>query len=418
MKVAVLIVFALTYALIVSRRLHWLPLGRSAGALLGAVAMVAIGALSPRESYAAVDHDTIVLLLGMMLVAAYLERGGFFGRAAGLLTRVCRTPGRLLLGVGVGAAALSALLVNDTVCLFLTPIVVAACLRHGLPLAPYLLAVATSANIGSAATLVGNPQNMLIGSLSQVPFATFLLVAAPAVLLGLALNLALLWLMFGRHLPTGELAAVEEGAPADTPPNDGPGAALSAAVLLGISAGFLCGLHLGYTALAGALAFMVASRREPQEAFARVDWQLLVFFAGLFVVVAALQRTGLVAEAYAALAPRLDLTRPGGVLTFTAAMTLGANTVSNVPLVLLLGERVASLGGSPVVAWVLLGFVTTVAGNLTLIGSVANIIVVEGAREHYDLGFWEYLRFGGVSTVLVLAAGVPLLMAWGAWLGA
>ncbi|MEZ6183623.1 MAG: SLC13 family permease [Planctomycetota bacterium] len=404
----VLAIFALTYALIVTRRLRWLPIGRSAGALLGAVLMVAAGALTPAESYAAVDHDTLVLLLGMMLVTAYLDRGGFFREATALLVRGCRTPRGLLLGVSVASGALSALLVNDAVCLFLTPLVVRLCLSCRLPLGPFLLAVATSANLGSAATLVGNPQTMLIGSLSGIGFARYAWLSLPAVLVGWTVNAALLWALFGRRLPPEPLALTDpEAARAE-----GPAPWLSVAVLVGLGAAFLGGLHLGYVALGAALVFMIADRDEPTAAFAKVDWQLLVFFSGLFVVVAALQRTGLVAQAWEALAPHMRLDRTAGVLGFTAGMTVGANTVSNVPLVLLVGPQLGELGGERELAWVLLGYVTTVAGNLTLIGSVANLIVAERAREHYTLGFWEYLRFGAVSTVACLALGVPLLVLW------
>ena len=404
----VLAVFALTYALIVSRRLRWLPIGRSAGALLGAVLMVGVGALTPAQSYAAVDHDTIVLLLGMMLVTAYLDRGGFFALAARHLVSRCRTPLRLLLGLSGVSATLSALLVNDTVCVFLTPLAVHLCLRYRLPLGPFLIGIATSANLGSAATLVGNPQNMLIGSLSGLSFTRFTLLALPAVVLGWSINAALLWIYFGRTLGAEALSPSDEPSPAQ----EGPPAWLCLGVLAGLTAGFLGGLHLGYTALAGALVFVVADRAEPTRAFARVDWSLLVFFCGLFVVVAALQTTGVVSQAWEALAPFMQLDRPAGLAGFTLGMTVGANTVSNVPLVLLVGPELGQLGGDPALSWVLLAFVTTVAGNLTLIGSVANIIVAERAREHYDLGFWEYLRFGAASTATTLALGVPALIAW------
>jgi Na+/H+ antiporter NhaD/arsenite permease-like protein len=409
MTTAVLLVFGLTYALIVTRRLRWLPIGRSAGALLGAVLMVAVGALTPAQSYAAVDHDTIVLLLGMMLVTAYLDRGGFFARAADRLVAWCRTPTRLLLGLSFVSATLSGLLVNDTVCLFMTPLVVRLCLQYRLPLGPFLIAVATSANVGSAGTLVGNPQNMLIGSLSGISFARFALLALPGVAVGWTVNAVLLWVYFGRRLPHGDLPLAEH----HTPPQDWPPSWLCGAILLGLAGGFLGGLHLGYTALAGALVFVVLDRDQPTKAFERVDWQLLVFFCGLFVVVAALERTGVVGQVWQSLAPHMMLDGAGGLAGFTAAMTIGANTVSNVPLVLLVGPQLEQLGGDPAVGWVLLAFVTTVAGNLTLIGSVANIIVAEGAREHYELGFWEYLKFGAVSTTVTLALGVPLLAWWG-----
>jgi Na+/H+ antiporter NhaD/arsenite permease-like protein len=182
------------------------------------------------------------------------------------------------------------------------------------------------------------------------------------------------------------------------------------AVTAGIVAGFLAGFHLGYTTLAGVMVLILLDRREPKEAFAHVDWSLLVFFSSLFIVVSGFAHTGAVTGAWRFVHPHLALGTAGGVATFTIAMTAGSNLVSNVPLVLLVAPHIPQLG-DPRLAWVMLAFVTTVAGNLTLIGSVANIIVAERAKQDYALGFFEYLRFGVVSTIAVLAAGTPIIWA-------
>jgi Na+/H+ antiporter NhaD/arsenite permease-like protein len=168
-----IVIFAITYVLISGRQLKILPLNRPAAALLGMVLMVATGVMTPEEAYRAVDYNTLVLLLGMMLISAYLALAGFFDWAADWTLRVARAPQRLLLYLIVVSGVLSALLVNDTVCLMLTPLIVAVIVRGRLPLLPYLLALAMSANLGSVATLVGNPQNMIIGSLSNLPFLRF-----------------------------------------------------------------------------------------------------------------------------------------------------------------------------------------------------------------------------------------------------
>jgi Na+/H+ antiporter NhaD/arsenite permease-like protein len=409
-ETAVVSIFCLTYVLISARRLRLLPIGRPAGALLGALLMVAIGALSPEESYKAVDHDTILLLFGMMILTAYLERSGFFGWAGRWLLQVCGAPRALLVGVALASGFLSAFLVNDTVCLFLTPVVVATCRRGGLPMGPYLMAVATSANLGSASTLVGNPQNMIIGSMSGYGFAAFLAGAAPAALAGLLLNAALLVLYYSRKLPRHFVPGDE--AVAVNPRR----LACVGAVLAGVVAAFFAGLHLGYSALGGAVVLIVLDRRDPREVYTRVDWPLLVLFCSLFIVVAGLAKTGLADRVWESAAPRMSFDRADGLALFSAVMALGSNVVSNVPMVLLTGPHLGEMG-SEALGWVLLAFTTTVAGNLTLIGSVANIIVAEGAREHYTLGFFEYLRFGAVSTLLVLAVGVPLTWAWMGWLG-
>jgi Na+/H+ antiporter NhaD/arsenite permease-like protein len=403
MTVLAIAIFCLTYLLIASRRLAWLPIGRPAGALLGAVLMVAAGVLSPAESFAAIDFDTLTLLFGMMLLVAYLqEAGSFDALVRGLLARF-GSPWRLLVGVSLAAAGLSALLVNDTICLILTPLVVGLCRRTGLPMGPFLIALATSANLGSAATLVGNPQNMIIASLSQMGFSAYLARVGPAVLAGLLVQLGLLWLYYGRRLPKtfptapGQAAALR------------PGSWLPALVCAAVVIAFFAGAHLGYAALAGALVLMLVQRREPTGVLARVDWSLLVFFAALFIVVQGLASTGLVSEAWRAAGPHLRLTDPVGLGGFVGFMTLGSNLISNVPMVLLTGPWLAELG-APERGFALLGFVTTVAGNLTLLGSVANIIVAEQAKAEYELGFFEYLRFGLVSTLACLAIGVPLVV--------
>jgi Na+/H+ antiporter NhaD/arsenite permease-like protein len=406
-EITVIIIFALTYLLIASRKLRLLPIGRPAGALLGALAMVAVGAITPEESYRAVDHDTLVLLFGMMMITVYLDEAGFFKLTAESLLKLSRSPRALLAGVALLAGALSAFLVNDAVCLFLTPVVILICQAARLPLGAFLLAVATSSNIGSAATLVGNPQNMIIGHMSGYPFALYLWRSLPAVLAGMAINIALLLIYFGRRLPE----RIEFSL--DFSQLDRKRFLLAMLVVAGVVYGFFSGYHLGYTTVAGALVFILAEGQEPRRVFARVDWTLLVFFCGLFVVVGALQATGLVGKVWRAASPYLNFHDPAGISAFSALMLLGSNIVSNVPMVLLSGPHLSEFG-NPQLGWLLLGFTTTIAGNFTLLGSVANIIVAESAREHFTLGFWEYLKFGLVSTLLVMIAGVFLLCwLWG-----
>jgi Na+/H+ antiporter NhaD/arsenite permease-like protein len=404
MNIAIYIVFIISYLLITSRRMRLLPIGRPAGALLGAVLMVAIGAITPEQSYKAIDHDTILLLFCMMILTAYLKDAGFFNWISGRMLKLCKGPFSLLCLVAIVSGVLSAFLVNDTVCLFLTPLVIIICAKADLPLGPFLIAVATSANIGSAATLVGNPQNMIIGSMSNMGFSAFLIKAGPAAGIGLLANLLLLWIYYGRTMPptftakeTPEITVVK-------------GARLAVVIVVasGVVLGFFAGLHMGYTTLAGVMALVVADRNEPREVFSRVDWPLLVFFCCLFIVVAGLASTGIVERAWKASAPYLSITRPGGLALFSALMTIGSNLVSNVPMVLLAGPHIHELGNGET-GWVLLAFTTTVAGNFTILGSVANIIVAECSKDVYNLRFMEYFRFGAVSTLVTLLLGCSYL---------
>jgi len=398
-------IFALTYLLISGRRLKVLPLNRPAAAVLGTVLMVATGVMTPEQAYRAVDYDTLVLLLGMMLISAYLYLAGFFTWAADRVLRVGQTPQRLLLYLIFSSGLLSALLVNDTVCLMVTPLVVTVIVRGRLPLTPYLLALAMSANIGSVATLVGNPQNMIIGHLSHIPFLRFSASLLPAALVGLAIQYAVLRFGFRRVF-----AGVTIQIPSDAPPNlDRRLLGLTLAVLALVFLGFVSGLNLAWTALAGGALIMVLARRDTHEVLKLVDWHLLVFFAALFVVVAALNDTGLPDQTYAkvrGLFGEQTDTQAWNLAWFSA---LGSNVFSNVPFVLVAGKWIANFA-HPELMWKVLALATTFAGNLTILGSVANIIVVESARGHVEVGFWDYAKFGIPITLLTTLAGMLLLL--------
>ena len=400
--VASTLVFASTYLLLAWPRMTWLPIGRPAAALVGAVLMVLVGALTPAHAYGAIDANTLILLFALMVLSGYLEQAGLFAKLSSAALQSGLSPSALLVALVFVAGGLSAVLLNDTVCLFLTPIVCNVCVRRGLPLGPYLLALATSSNIGSAATLIGNPQNILIGSLGPFTFNGYARAVAPAALVGLVANAALLQLSFGRMLSA---PARVQKAPQSEPQRT---ALLPLFVTGGLVLAYAAGAHLALATLTAVCALVLIERREPDVLIRGVDWGLLVFFAALFVVVGGFAATGLPRSMWSVAAPHLDLARPLGVAWFSGYTLLGSNLFSNVPLVMLTGPLLSELE-NPVRAFALLGFVSTVAGNLTLLGSVANLIVAERARQHYELGFFEYLRFGLLSTLLVLALGVPVV---------
>lgn len=404
------LLFAFTYALISGRRLKILPLNRPAAALLGVVAMVGAGVMTPQQVYDAVDYDTLVLLLGMMLLAAYLHLSGVFAWLADFVIRSARTRQRLLLWVTLAGGLLSAFFVNDTVCLVFTPLVVAVVVRGGLPLPPYLLALAMSANSGSVATLVGNPQNMIIGRMAggALSFAGFTLDLLPAAVAALAIQYAVLSWGFRAQLK----GPIPPG-PGDLPlPSlDFPLLCLATGAFAGVFAGFFAGWNLSWTALAGAALVMVLARRDTHEVLKLVDWHLLLFFAALFAVVEGFNSTGLVSASFGWMRPLFG-TATIQPWTFAALSIVGSNIFSNVPYVLLAAQWVPGFE-NPALMWKILALSTTLAGNLTLLGSVANLIVVEMAREHCEIGFWDYARFGIPITLLSTAAGV----AWLVWMG-
>jgi Na+/H+ antiporter NhaD/arsenite permease-like protein len=368
--------------------------------------MVATGIVTPDRAYRAVNYDTIVLLLAMMLISAYLYLAHFFEWAADVVLQFSRTPQRLLLYLTLTSGTLSALLVNDTVCLMMTPLVIAVIRRGKLPMLPYLIALATSANIGSVATLVGNPQKMLVGHFSHIPFAQFSRALLPAAIIGLAINFLILHFGFRKELR--EVAIAHE--PHAIPELDRNLFAVVCVIFMSIFACFIIGLNLAWTALAGAAFVMVVARRDTRDVLNLVDSDLLVFFAALFVVIDGLSDTGLPDGIYRRLQPLFGSSAGAQAWNLTWFSAIGSNVFSNVPFVLVAGKWIARFA-DPVLMWKVLALATTFAGNLTIVGSVANMIVVESAREHIEIGFWDYTRFGIPITILTTAAGVLVLLA-------
>ena len=398
-------IFVVTYLLISGRRLKVLPLNRPAAALLGSVLMVACGVMTPEQAYRAVDYNTLVLLLGMSLLSAYFYLAGFFDWAADWVLEAGKTPERLLLYLILTSGGLSALLVNDTVCFMFTPLVVAVVVRGKLPLLPFLLALAMSANIGSVCTLVGNPQNMIIGQLSKLPFARFSLSLLPVAAVGLAIQYAVLRFGFRKVLRG---ASIPIGA-APSRQIDSGLLRITLAALALVFLGFVGGLNLSWTALGGATLVMVLARRDTHEVLKLVDWHLLLFFAALFVVVEGLNSTGLPDQIFGGLRVVFGSSAGAQAWNFAWFSALGSNVFSNVPFVLVAGKWIDGFA-QPELMWKVMALATTFAGNLTILGSVANVIVVESARRHVEVGFWDYARFGIPVTVLTTIAGMMILL--------
>jgi len=397
-----LLIFVLTYALISARRLNFLKLDRPAAALLGAVLCVGLGVLTPEAAAAAVDGRTLLLLIGVMGLGAFLAVDGFFDDLEVGLARWARTPGRLLASVIWGAGVLSALMTNDAVCVLAAPLVVRLVERHRLPPLPYLLGLATAANTGSAATLLGNPQNMLCAQLGDLRYLDHLILVGPVALVGLGLNHAVVHLTFRQALRGIMLHA----APAR--PILRPRSALTIAVIAGVAVVAGVGGDLAWTALGGFVLLMLAHHRDTGRLWPHMDGTLLLFFAGLFVVVEGLRAEGWAAWFFG----HVPLTTAGDLLSVRTAsiFLVGANVVSNVPFILVVQDQVAALP-NPRLGWELLSMVSTFAGNLTLLGSVANIIVAQHARHLGGIGFFQYLRVGLPVALGTTALGV-LWLQW------
>ena len=404
--IAGLVIFAVTYVLIAVQRLPFIHLNRPAASLLGAVAMVVAGVLTPQQAYAAIDLDVIVFLLGLMLIVGYLEVGKFFEWAAEAVLRRAATPPRLLAAAVVGGGALSAFFVNDTVCLVVTPVLLAALGPLRVRPTPYLLGLAMGANVGSVVSITGNPQNMLVGIWSGTTFGGFLAHMLPVGIGGLALTYAVLRGAFRDELDRPFPEAVATGPVALDRPLVTKGlAAFGAAVVAWFAGASLPGAAIA----AGALMVLVA-RRDPAYAIERVDWDLLLFFASLFVVMRGLEATGAVAwiDRHALALARGDSPWRDAAVVSGVMVTL-SNLISNVPAVILWRHSVATLP-DPALVWRVVAMSATFAGNLLLIGSVANLIVAEKAEERgIRIGFWEYARVGIPVTVLTVVWGVIAL---------
>jgi Na+/H+ antiporter NhaD/arsenite permease-like protein len=395
------VIFTATYVVVALGRVPGLRLDRTGAAVVGAAFMIAFQVVTAEDAFRMVDLDTLVLLFGMMIVVAHLKLAGFFRWAGVAVARRARSPRQLLAGLVAVSGLLSALFVNDTVCLALTPLVLEVTLALGVRPIPYLIALATASNLGSVATPTGNPQNMLVAVASGIPYAAFFRALAPVAVAGLVLDFVVIALVYRAEM------ARPFAAPAHPRVRVhgflmAKGLAASAAMLVF----FFAGAHISVVALTAGAALLLTRRVKPEKVFVEINWNLLTFFAGLFVVVGAAREAGLADRMFAILHAREA--HSTAALSLVSAVL--SNVVSNVPAVMLFTPLVPTLP-DPTRAWLVLAMSSTVAGNLTLLGSIANLIVAEGARRQAPISFMEYLRVGVPLTIVTLIAGVLLLAA-------
>jgi Na+/H+ antiporter NhaD/arsenite permease-like protein len=389
------IIFVVSYGVFAIGHLPGTRVDRAGMAFIGAVAMFAIGALHGNSAIASLNYETLVLLFSMMVLVAVLHLEGFFEWITRqIVARLGHS--RLLPGVIFSSGILSAFLVNDVVCLFMAPLILQVCKRTGRNPLPFLLALATASNIGSSATITGNPQNILIGSVSHIAYRDFLMHLGPVALIGLFLDWAVISFLCRRQL--AEQVAAEAG--------DGSNGALHGLlapllVACGIIAAFLAGWNPALVAAVGAAVLMLIRSRLIGEIYREVDWSLLVLFIGLFLIIGAAEQAG-IADTLLRTAERLNL---HNLAIFSLAVTVLSNLVSNVPAVMLLKGLVPQFQNAHQF-WLALAMSSTLAGNLTITGSIANIIVVETVRPSARISFKDYLVVGVPTTILTIAVGV------------
>ncbi|HTQ01053.1 MAG TPA: anion transporter [Casimicrobiaceae bacterium] len=394
-------VFIVVYLGMILGGLPLLQLDRTGVALLGAIALIGFDAVSLEEAAQSIHLPTLILLFSFMVVSAQMRLGGFYDAVTRWMVRLPLAPPLLIGALILVVAALSAVFSNDIVCLAVAPVLIDACRGRRLAPLPLLLALACAANIGSAATLIGNPQNMLIGETLHLSFAGYLLEVALPVSVGLAATWVLvLALTRGRLIDTGAVSL--EANRVDAKPEEG--ILLDAwqtikglAVALTVVGCFLfTSLPREVVALTGAGVLLTSRRLHSRQMLGLVDWELLILFIGLFVVNHALQKTGLPARLVGDLAAAgVPLQNLGPLFVATFVLS---NVVSNVPAVMLLLPSVAHTLAGPTLA-----LVSTFAGNLFIVGSVANIIVIDAAaRRGIVINWREHARIGVPVTLVSL----------------
>jgi len=399
---AAYIIFLASYLVFAIGKFPGLKIDRPGAAIIGAVAMIAFRVVQPSDALRFIDFSTLVLLFSMMLIVGNLRLVGFFEWNAEVVLQRLK-PTQLLPAVIFTCGFLSAFLVNDIVCLVMVPFVLGITRRMQLQPLPYLLAVATASNIGSVATITGNPQNMLIGSFSGIRYYDFLFHLGPIAIIGLFLNWAVLHWIHMRNIKLQP--ETEEKIP--LPVLDLSHLTKPLIVVTAVVIGFFFGVPPAMMAALGAAALLITRTLEPRKLYPEVDWGLLVFFIGLFLIVGGAENAGIVGRLLE-VAEHWNLQRLG---TFTIVVALLGNIVSNVPAVMLLKSLIPGFN-NPHTAWLALAMASTLAGNLTITGSVANLIVVESAKPEMEIGFWDYFRVGLPITMATLLVG----WAWLAWI--
>jgi Na+/H+ antiporter NhaD/arsenite permease-like protein len=393
----VLLVFLLVYVGMFLGELPGLALDRSGIALLGAIAILASGRLALEEAALAIDANTIALLFGLMVISAQFRLGGFYTEIVRRIAAHSAGTDALLLSVIVAAGVLSSLLANDIVCLAMAPMLIEVCSRRHMTPIPFLLALACASNVGSAATVIGNPQNMFIGESLQLSFAGYLLDAGPPAAIGLLVT----WLIIRRQWAGRWTATATHPVRLDRrqPPTFDRWQTAKGLLLLSVTvAAFLfTEWPRAIVALAAAGVLLLSRRMASREMVGLVDWHLLVLFLGLFVVNDAVQRSGLLREVYSTLGTvGVELSRPEWLFVATTVLS---NLVSNVPAVMLLLPASSHPNSGAILA-----LASTLAGNLLIVGSIANIIVVEQARRQGIAIDWRiHARTGAPVTLVTLA---------------
>lgn len=376
-------------------------MNRSTIALVGATALMIIGALTVEDAFKAIDIQTIILLFSMMVLNINLRLSGFFKIITSKIISFAKTPKQLLALIIFSSGLLSALFLNDTIVIMFTPLILNVVLSLKRNPIPYLVALATSANVGSVATIVGNPQNMIIGIFSKISFTQFAIKLTPIALIGLTIIWIVIVLIYKSEFRNEKLSTeIEEDYKVFRP------LLIKSSIVLALMLiAFNLGFPIALSALGGASLLLITRRIKPERVFIELDWSLLVFFSGLFIITHTLN------EFFISKYFHISQSLISGNIVFDLSIVSAvlSNLVSNVPAVLLISPALLKFSNAENL-WLALAMSSTFAGNLTLLGSVANLIVAESAkRQGVKLEFMEYLKAGIPITILTLIIGIVWL---------
>ncbi|WP_371364497.1 putative transporter [Sporomusa rhizae] len=372
---------------------------RAGAAIIGAVATIGTGVMSFEQATAAVDFKTIIILFSMMIIVANLKLAGFFEWVGEVVCRQVTSKRQLLFATIISSGIMSALAINDIICLLFTPVVLLVCRKVSCNPLPHLLGVAMASNIGSAATLLGNPQNILVGSLSGMPFVSYFSTACPVALIGLIAAYTAIACFYRQELE-GRLSVSETSS-----------VTIhmyliikSLIVFVLVVAAYMVGYDLALVSCLGGAALLITRRVKPNKVYSSVDFNLLIIFIGLFIIVAGVESSGLMTYVFS----HMSLSGFNNMGLFAAVTLILSNIVSNVPAVLLMKFFIPLEHAEQ--WWKALALFSTLAGNLTISGSIANLIVVEIAkRDHIDVKAWDYFKVGFPLTLLTILLGVVWL---------
>ncbi len=396
------IIFFITYAGIAVGGFPKLAIDRTGIALIGAIAMVATGALRTDEAVKAIDTSTILLLYALMVLSAQFRLGGFYTRTAFGIIKFMNKPEIFLLMLMLTSALLSALLANDIVCLAFTPIVCVSLIKASLNPVPFLIGLACASNIGSAATIIGNPQNMLIGQTAGLDFGRFVLWCTPPSLISLAASYLIIGLMYkGRWTKETQGFMEKRKEWPDYDRHQSMKGIMLTIILIGM---FLTPIPRELTAIAVAGILLCSRKMATRTILGLVDWHLITLFCALFIVVEGIVKFGMPQKGVALLLSfGYDINSPFLLSIITLFLS---NLVSNVPAVMLLLKNIDL---SVTTNLYMLALISTFAGNLITIGSIANLITIEQAK-HYNvnISFKEHAK-AGIPVTLV---SVAIALVW------